>query len=90
MNHQNLRKQLEQLHDEIEKTDRVDDEGRRLLRDLDTHIRDLLERSQTGDVKPEPGFTAGLETAIRHFEVSHPDLTSALSDFLTALSNAGI
>ncbi len=82
-----LRRQLEKLHDEIQKTDRVDETGRRLLRDIDAHIRELLARSE---VQPRPALTQGLEDAIRHFEVSHPALTTALSDLLSALSNAGI
>lgn len=82
-----LRKQLEKLHDEIQKTDKVDETGRTLLRDIDGHIRDLLARSE---MEARPGLTLGLEDAIRHFEVTHPALTTALSDLLSALSNAGI
>jgi hypothetical protein len=87
---QNFSQQLQKLHDEIVKTKQVDDEGRRLLADIDLHIRELLERSQGEVATPQPGLLNGLEGAVRHFEVSHPELTSALSDLLTALSNAGI
>lgn len=82
-----LRHNLQKLHDEIQKTDKVDETGRQLLRDIDGHIRELLARSE---VAPRPGLAQGLEDAIRHFEVTHPALTSALSDLLSALSNAGI
>jgi hypothetical protein len=82
-----LRHQLERLHDEIQKTDTVDEAGLRLLRDIDGHIRELLARSE---MESRPGLTRGLEDAIRHFEVTHPTLTMALSDLLSALSNAGI
>jgi predicted component of type VI protein secretion system len=85
-----LRKQLEELHDAIAGADKLDEEGRRLLRDLDEHIRALLARSDDAVMQPRPGMTRGLEDAVRHFEVTHPALTSALSDLLTALSNAGI
>ena len=85
-----LRQKLEQLHDDIQNVDHVDDQGRALLRDVDGHIRDLLARSEKGGMQPKPGMTVGLEDAIRHFEVSHPTLTAALSDLLTSLSNAGI
>jgi hypothetical protein len=85
-----LRQKLEQLHDEIENMDTVDEKGRVLLRDLDGHIRALLARSEGAELKPQAGMTRGLEDAIRHFEVTHPTLTAALSDLLTALSNAGI
>ncbi len=85
-----LRQKLEQLHDEIQNVDKVDEKGRVLLRDLDGHIRDLLARSEGAEVTPKTGMTRGLEDAIRYFEVTHPTLTAALSDLLTALSNAGI
>jgi hypothetical protein len=86
----NLRKELQRLHDAIENADKVDAEGRRLLRDLDGHIRELLARSEGGAIVPRPAMTRVLQDAIRHFEVTHPTLTAALSDLLTALSNAGI
>jgi hypothetical protein len=85
-----IRQKLEQLHDEIQNIDHVDEQGREILQDVDIHIRDLLARSQKTGLKPKPGLTSGLEDAIRHFEVTHPTLTEALSDLLTALSNAGI
>ena len=85
-----LRRKLQQLHDEIEHADQVDDEGRQLLVDVDGHIRELLARSNKARLQPKPGLSRGLEDAIRHFEVTHPALTEALSDLLTALSNAGI
>jgi hypothetical protein len=90
MSDQKLRKQLEELRTAIEKADKVDAEGRRLLRDLDAHIRELLARSESASIKPKADMTRGLQDAIRHFEVTHPALTTALSDLLTALSNAGI
>jgi len=90
VNAKNLKEQLEQLHDAIERADHVDEEGRRLLSDLDAHIRELLDRSDAAAGQSEADIARGLEDAIRHFEVTHPGLTSALSDLLTALSNAGI
>ena len=85
-----LQRQLTELRAAIEAADKVDDEGRRLLRDLDGHIRELLARSDDSAMQPRPVMRQGLEDAIRHFEVTHPSLTAALSDLLTALSNAGI
>jgi hypothetical protein len=85
-----LRRKLEDLHDQIEHTDQVDDKGRALLQDVDGHVRELLARSADAEIRPKPGFNNGLEDAIRYFEVTHPTLTEALSDLLTALSNAGI
>lgn len=90
MTDEKLRKQLIQLHDAIEKAEQTDEKGQRLLRDIDGHIRELLARSEPGADVARPGLKSGLEDAIRHLEVTHPALTSALSDLLTGLSNAGI
>ncbi len=90
MNDEELRQKLEQTHDAIEKIDKVDEKGRILLRDIDGHIRDLLARDEPAAERPKPAMRRGLEDAIRHFEVTHPALTEALSDLLTTLSNAGI
>ena len=90
MDDDDLRRKLEQLHDDITHVDRVDERGRAMLRDIDGHIRELLDRPDTTQSPPKPGLTRGLENAIRHFEVTHPTLTEALSDLLTSLSNAGI
>jgi hypothetical protein len=48
----------------------------------------LLERSE--DVDADESMLERLQDAIDHFEVTHPDLTSALSHMMTILSNAGI
>ncbi len=90
MDDEELRGKLERLHDDIANVDHVDERGRAMLRDIDGHIRGLLDQPDTTESKPRPGLTQGLENAIRHFEVTHPTLTEALSDLLTALSNAGI
>ena len=90
MNSKSLKEQLLQLQHAIKQADKVDEQGSRLLRDLDVHIRELLARSEGAAVRARPDLAAGLEDAIRHFEVTHPLLTLALSELLTTLSNAGI
>ncbi len=90
MEDKKLRKLLEQLHAEIEKTEKVDDKGRVLLRDLNKDISELLARTDGSSLQPKPAFTRGLEDSVKHFEISHPTLTMAISDLLTALNNAGI
>ena len=90
MDDKKLRQLLEQLRDEIENSGKVDEKGRALLRDVDEHIRELLTRSEDTVLVPKPALRKGLENALRHFEVTHPELTAALSRLLEALSNAGI
>jgi hypothetical protein len=86
-----LRELLERLHDEIEETHSLDDKGRDLLQHLDMDIRDLLDRLDAEGRQPsDPSLIESLEESIDHLQVSHPTLTTLLSQVLTTLSNAGI
>ena len=90
MDDKKLRKLLEGLRDEIASAGKVDEKGRALLIDLDDQIRDFLAHSETTALMPKPALEDGLENALRHFEVTHPELTAAISRLLETLSNAGI
>jgi hypothetical protein len=83
----NLSKLLEQLRQELAKAQAMDDKGRELLRALRADIETLLERSEAGT---EDSLLERLQDSIDHFEVTHPGLTTALSNLLRTLSNAGI
>ncbi len=83
-------KLLQQLHDEINKLQTVDDKGRELLKDLDEDIRQLLEHTAEQTYYVHPNLAQRLETAIRHFEVTHPKLTELLAKVMSDLSNAGV
>ena len=83
----NLRKQLQDLHGEIENTESVDEKGQALLRDLKAEIDELLARSDDDDVLPS---AERLEEAAATFESSHPTLAGMLRQVLDTLSNAGI
>lgn len=86
MNDEKLRDLLEQLHDELEHTSSLDEKGRELLSHLSVDIQKMLGSSGT----VPPTTTERFQDAIDHFEVTHPELTAALSQVLNALSNAGI
>ena len=91
MDDDELRQMLEELHQKIERTDSVDETGRELLSHLSMDIHNLLER--TGHEEPLRGTDreiGRLEESVRHFEVTHPGLTAALSQLLNILNNAGI
>ena len=87
-----LRRLLKQLHAEMEQVKKtgIDDQGRELLRSLGRDVNALLEQTEALPLKAQPTLTRNLQEAIRHFEVTHAALTAALSELLTALSNAGI
>ncbi len=90
MDNNELRKILHQLHEEISHTETVDEEGGRLLRDLDVDIRTLLERSEESPLQLHPPLVQRLEGTVYHFEVTHPVLTTIVSRLLDVLSNTGI
>jgi hypothetical protein len=90
MENKELRKLLDQLHDEINNANTVDDKGRELLRDLDGDIRALLDRSEGISGQTQSTLIQRLHNALDHFEVTHPDLTMVISRLLESLSNVGI
>lgn len=88
MTEQNLRDLLEKLHDELQHVESVDDKGRDLLRGIDVEIRAVLDRSD--ESAEETSLAKDLQSALDHFEITHPKLTMAISEMLNALNNAGI
>ena len=90
MDNNELRTLLHQLHDEIENTLTVDETGSELLRDLEGDISALLERSGENPVQVHPSIVQRLESALSHFEVTYPDLTTVISKLVDSLSHAGI
>ena len=88
MTEKNLRTLLEGLRDELQHIESMDETGSALLRDLDADIHNLLERS--GEADADDSVLERFQSAMDHFEITHPKLTMALSEMMTALSNAGI
>jgi hypothetical protein len=90
MDNNEVNKLLHQLHDEINNTKTVDEKGSELLRDLEVDINALLARSGDNPARLHPSIVKRLESALSHFEVTHPSLTTAISKLLDSLSTAGV
>jgi hypothetical protein len=90
MDNDEVNKLLHQLHDEINKTQTVDEKGSELLRDIEGDINALLERSGESPLEVHSSIIERLESAVSHFEVTHPTLTTTISRLLDSLSMAGI
>lgn len=88
MTDKKLSQLLEELHTALDSTEAVDEKGRELLRALKEDIQELLERSERGE--SDDSLLERMRETISHFESTHPAFTSALSNLLTALNNAGI
>ena len=87
MEENNLTKLLQQLRAQLGTIKAVDDQGRELLRGLNADIRRLLEVSEDD---ADDSLLERLQESIDYFEATHPRLTTALSQLLNALNNAGI
>jgi hypothetical protein len=85
-----LRTLLKELHDEIETTQAVDEDGSKLLIDLEADIAKLLERSGEKPVEAKLTDFQDLSSIITHFEVTHPNLTGLISKLSEFLSSVGI
>jgi hypothetical protein len=88
MTSQNLKDQLNKLHDVLEKTDQVDSETRELVRDLDDEINRLLDPdSADDDYDSVVDHARAVET---RFAVKHPVAERFLREIIETLSKVGI
>jgi hypothetical protein len=88
MEEKKLSKLLEELHIALAGSEAMDEEGRQLLRALDRDIHSLLDRSE--EDHSDDSLLERLQNTVDHFEVTHPELTSTVSNLITFLNNAGI
>ncbi|HMU93447.1 MAG TPA: DUF4404 family protein [Anaerolineales bacterium] len=84
MENKELEKLLEKLHAELEKVDQMDEDGMKLLRGIEKDINELLHQTDRDTL------IGRLREAIEKFEVSHPTLTTMLSEISSILNIAGI
>jgi hypothetical protein len=82
---QELDQLLEKLKSEIEGIQPDDEKGQALLRELSADIRDLLDRAEA-----KQSMLQRFQAYMDHFEITHPELTAALSSLSNILNNAGI
>ncbi len=90
MNDSELRDTLEKLHQELEQTENLDDESRQLLHHLMADIRIVLDREEPSPTEQYQSLREQLIDGIWQFEISHPNLTVAMTHVLDSLSGAGI
>ena len=82
---------LHQLHEELARSQRVDPESERLLRELLADISKLLGAREEGTVPVESsGIIERLTEASKDFEEQHPGLVTAIGRLADALSRSGV
>lgn len=88
MNENNLKELLRQLHQALEKTDSVDPDTLKQVKDLDEEVNRLLESGSEGDEYDSVVDQAkAVET---RFAVDHPVAERFLREIIEALSKVGI
>lgn len=81
---------LKQLHGALDDTTKVSEQDRDLLKALAEDIEAILARSGDSAEQGDQSFAERLRGALARFEVSHPDLTAAMSAVSKRLSDMGI
>lgn len=88
MNENNLKELLSQLHQALEKTDSVDPETLKQVKELDEEVNRLIESGSGGDEYDSVVDQAkAMET---RFAVDHPVAERFLREIIEALSRVGI
>jgi hypothetical protein len=90
MDDKEIKKLLLRLLDEIKNTQAVDEKGEKLLHDLEGDINELIARTEETPGRLGAPSVQNLESALAHFEVTHPQMTLLISNLLNFLSNSGI
>jgi hypothetical protein len=84
---------LVQLHDELHRTQKLDDADRLAMQELVGEIQSALERDEElseQETLDAPAISKRLEDSILSFEAHHPKLTSILSQIADRLADMGI
>ena len=87
---ENLKNLLEQLHQELSGTEKIDEELKSLLKKLDADIQHVLGNMQDKD---DPVFAALSERSqalSARFAAQHPKLEPALRELGTMLEKIGV
>lgn len=80
---------LEQLHLELMKARSEEHQVQERLDDLARDVRQILDTPGEEHLHHRT-LKQSLQDSVRHFETSHPELTSVINNVLTSLANMGI
>lgn len=81
---------LRELHHKLEGTNSITEQDRALLKQLSGDIEALLGESGEAKADRHKSLLERLQTEVRRFEVTHPELTSTLAHVSKALGDMGI
>jgi len=90
MDKQQLHKQLEELHAELQQVDSLDAAERETLQRLRGDIESLLAQREDAPPHHYKGLAERLREDIEQLEASHPQATLLMGRVIDALANIGI
>lgn len=85
-----LRELLERLDDELGSAAALDPKTRDMLRSIQDHTRQLLEREGEEVTPGHANLRDRLKAEVAGLESAHPDLAMAMARFIDTLSGLGI
>lgn len=89
MPREQLRRLVDQLHDELSDGQEIDAESRRLLTELTGDIEALVGEQPSAPEEHESALERAEEAAVG-FEAEHPRLSGILREIMSALGRLGI
>jgi hypothetical protein len=87
---QQLRENLEKLHDQIQQTQPADAETQQRLDSLKQHVAGALAEPAAGQPHPYHSLRERLSGAVEHFEDKHAELTLTIGEVLNNLAAVGL
>jgi len=87
---QDFHKDIEHLHNEINRIEPSNDKERKVVDRLKNDLRELVEISNQNPETRDESVIDRLYDSIERFEVDYPELTTALKKVLDVLSASGI
>ena len=82
--------ELKELHAELLRTGSLSEDDRKLVKQLQDDIQELLARSENVSGQGYHSLLERLRDVTQRFEVSHPELTAVIGRVAESLSNMGI
>ncbi len=90
MSEDKLRKDLDDLQNRLDKTEPKDEAGRDKIQSLRDGIQSAKEQDGPMSNEARQDLLHRMESALEHFEVSHPTLTGVVNNIIHTLNNIGI
>ncbi len=87
---ENLKRSLENLHNELKRSKQVDEESRKILRKLIDDIQKILDKEERASSGSKQNLLENLKESAQKFELTHPELAGAINIVINGLSNIGV